>query len=207
MNILITGASGFLGSTLAKQLLEDKHNVYLLVRNNKKLNNFININQDHKQRITILEGELTEAELGLNSKMLNSLVGKIDVVYHTAAFLSFDEGKREQIFQVNVNGTRNVLEVAEKIGVNKFVHVSTAYTLGVQENGLEQLYPIDGTFTNDYEESKCKAEHLVMSYQDKFAVTIMRPAIIIGDSKTGEASTTFGLYGILRAIELLKKKV
>ncbi|MBU8906197.1 SDR family oxidoreductase [Desertibacillus haloalkaliphilus] len=207
MNILITGASGFLGSKLATKLLEQNHNVYLLVRNAKKIEHLMNRDHNNMEgQVVVLEGELTEERLGLNKSVLNQLKGKIDAIYHTAALLSFDDLKKDDVFRVNVEGTRHVLDVAKMIGVQKFIHVSTAYTLGDLVIGEETLYPETNRFNNYYEESKSKAEHLVMSYQEYFDVSVMRPAIIIGDSETGEASTTFGLYGIIRAIELLKKR-
>ncbi|WP_279401839.1 SDR family oxidoreductase [Piscibacillus salipiscarius] len=121
-------------------------------------------------------------------------------------FLSFDESERDKLFHVNVDGTQNVLKFAGLINIKRFIHVSTAYTLGTRDVGTETLYPEWQSFRNSYEETKAKAEHLVMSYKDQFDVLVMRPAIIIGDSKTGEAKTTFGLYGIIRTIQILKKK-
>ncbi|MCA1030248.1 SDR family NAD(P)-dependent oxidoreductase [Bacillus timonensis] len=207
MNILITGATGFLGTNLVKKLVQNGHLIYVLARSEKKFEELIKkIEVQHRKQVIQIQGELTKKNLGLHEDFLQSLVGEIDTIYHTAAYLSFDEEKREDLLSINIDGTKHVLEVADTLKVKKFIHVSTAYTLGTRTIGTETLYPTDSTFINSYEESKCKAEHLVMSYQNSFDVTIMRPAIIIGDSETGEAGTTFGLYGILRAIELLKKK-
>ncbi|MBO9128395.1 SDR family NAD(P)-dependent oxidoreductase [Bacillus sp. 165] len=208
MNIFITGATGFLGSSLVKKLVEENHHIYVLVRNRKRLEALLEkFDADNRKQIHVIEGDLSKEYLGIQAAVLQTLIGKIDTVYHTAAFLSFDELKREEIFEMNVQGTQYVLDLAEVLNVKKFIHVSTAYTLGARTRGEESLYPLDSTFINSYEESKCHAEHLVMSYKDVFDVTIMRPAIIIGDSQTGEADTSFGLYGILRTVELLKKRV
>jgi nucleoside-diphosphate-sugar epimerase len=208
MNIFITGATGFLGSNLIKKLVEEHHDVYVLVRNQNKIASlYKKLSVDHSKQIHVIEGELTKEYLGIHSSTLQKLMGKIDVVYHMAAFLSFDEAKREDVLEMNIRGTQHVLDLAEILKVKKFIHVSTAYTLGARTKGLEALYPLDSIFINSYEESKCHAEHLVMSYKEVMDVMIMRPAIIIGDSDTGVAETTFGLYGILRSVELLKKRV
>ncbi|WP_240620438.1 SDR family NAD(P)-dependent oxidoreductase [Peribacillus acanthi] len=208
MNIFITGATGFLGSNLVKKLVEEHHDVYVLVRNQNKLESlYKKLNVNHRNQIHVIEGELSREYLGIPSSILHKMMGKIDAIYHMAAFLSFDEEKREEVLDMNIKGTQYVLDLAEILKVKKFIHVSTAYTLGTRIKGLETLYPLDSTFINSYEESKCHAEHLVMSYKEVFDVMIMRPAIIIGDSNTGEADTTFGLYGILRTVELLKKRV
>lgn len=207
MNIFITGGTGFLGSNLIKRLVEQGHHIYALVRNVKKFEALVQtLKVEHRANVHPVEGELTKALLGVESPKLQSLIGQIDAVYHTAALLSFDENDREASFEMNIEGTKRVLDFAELVQAKTFFHVSTAYTLGNRTEGIESLYPLQSMFINSYEESKCHAEHLVMSASDRFDVMIMRPAIIIGDSETGEADTTFGLYGILRTIELLKKK-
>ncbi|UCZ52744.1 SDR family oxidoreductase [Bacillus shivajii] len=208
MNIFVTGGTGFLGSSLVKRLIEESHNVFVLVRSIKKAEALLARLESHeKDFLHIVEGDLSLEGAGVAENDLTRLIGKIDVFYHSAAYLSFDENEREKLFHINVGGTKNVLELAEALQVKKFIHVSTAYTLGNRNNGVEALYPLEETtFLNAYEESKCTAEHTVMSYQDVFDVVIMRPGIIIGDSRTGEADTTFGLYGILKAVELLKRR-
>ncbi|MDQ0254732.1 nucleoside-diphosphate-sugar epimerase [Evansella vedderi] len=207
VNVLITGGTGFVGTSLVKKLVEDRHHVYVIVRSQKKAEKLLqSLETDLKKFVYIIEGDLSLENLGLTKNKVKELAGTIDIVYHSAAFLSFDEADREKLFYINVNGTRNLLDLSETLGVQKFIHVSTAYTLGARTDGYEDLYPLDSTqFVNAYEESKCHAEHLVMKYKDSFDVMIMRPGIIIGDSNTGEADTTFGLYGVLRAVELLKK--
>lgn len=207
MNIFVTGATGFLGGYLVRNLVKDGHNVYALVRNQKKFEALISKQApEHREKIFAIEGELLKDDLRIDCTILQSLVGKIDAVYHSAAILSFDENAREISFEMNFEGTKRVLQFAEKVQAKIFIHVSTAYTLGDRTNGVEALYPIDSTFINSYEESKCHAEHLVMTHMDRFDVMIMRPAIIVGHSETGEADTTFGMYGVLRTIMLLKKK-
>ncbi|WP_188207910.1 SDR family oxidoreductase [Alkalibacillus aidingensis] len=208
MNILITGGTGFLGTILVKRLVQKQHQVYVLVRNQSKLEAlYKHFNEQERQQIKVVEGDLLDENLGISSSVLAELAKKIDAIYHTAAYLSFDEEERQRVFDINLTGTKRVLELATSLDVDKFIHVSTAYTLGEQTIGEEKLHSTNRSFVNTYEESKCHAEHLVMSYQGQMNVMIMRPAIIIGDSFTGEADTTFGLYGILRTVKLLKKKV
>ncbi|WP_100331129.1 SDR family NAD(P)-dependent oxidoreductase [Bacillus xiapuensis] len=207
MNILITGATGFLGAKLVTKLLEDGHQVYALVRNERKFSALLEkIEKTYRGHLFPVKGDLTEEYLGIDPSVRQPLIGKLDAVYHTAAILSFDERQREQSFAMNVEGTRRALDLAKLVQAKKFIQVSTAYTLGKRTEGVEALYPLDSVFTNSYEESKCHAEHVAMSYLDFFDVMIMRPAIIIGDSNTGEADTAFGLYGILRTLEVLKKR-
>lgn len=207
MNVFITGATGFLGTELVKGLVGKGHNVYLLIRSIKKASALLKkLPTVQRQRVNFIEGNLEIIRLGMTDKDVKQLANKIDIVYHTAAFLSFDETLRAEIFKTNLDGTKYVLEFAKEINVPKFIYVSTAYTLGNQTNGYERLYPLNTDFVNSYEESKCHSEHAVMGYSDLFDVAIMRPAIIVGNSITGEANTTFGLYGILKTVQLLKKR-
>lgn len=203
----MTGATGFLGTELVKGLVKEGHHVHLLIRSLKKASALLEkLPTSQRQQVNFIEGNLETTRLGMTDQDLNQLANKIDIVYHTAAFLSFDETLRAEIFKINLDGTRYVLDFAKEINVPKFIYVSTAYTLGNQTSGSEELYPLNTDFINSYEESKCLSEHLVMSYSELFDVAIMRPSIIIGNSITGEANTTFGLYGILKTVQLLKKR-
>ncbi|MET3682857.1 nucleoside-diphosphate-sugar epimerase [Alkalibacillus flavidus] len=207
MNILITGATGFLGTQLVQTLTNEQHHVYLLVRNRQKLDAlYKTLPSDKHDLVHVVEGNLLDDQLGVSQDDLHVLTDTIDVMYHTAAYLSFDEDERDRVFDINLEGTKRALNVAKLINAQTFIHVSTAYTLGEATTGYETLHPTDANFVNTYEESKCYAEHAVMNEQDKLNVMIVRPAIIIGDSETGEADTTFGLYGILRTVYLLKKR-
>lgn len=207
MNVFITGATGFLGTELVKGLVGEGHQVYLLIRSMKKANALLEhlpITQRHQ--VHFCEGNLETARLGMSNQTVQNLVGKIDIFFHTAAFLSFDESHRDEIFKTNQDGTNFCLQFAKEMNVQKFIYVSTAYTLGNQTTGQEELYSLNTRFVNSYEESKCHSEHAVMGYSDTFPVAIMRPSIIVGNSITGEANTTFGMYGILKAVQLLKKR-
>ncbi|WLR48000.1 SDR family oxidoreductase [Halobacillus litoralis] len=207
MNILITGATGFLGKQLALKLLKEEHNVYALVRSPRKAENLRQeVPSDAKGNLHIIEGDLSLKNAGVSEEQLQDLREKIDTVYHSAAFLSFDENEREKTFKVNVDGTKNVLHLAKEIDTANFYYVSTAYTLGMKRYASEQLHEKEQTFVNAYEESKCHAEHLVLSYNHALNIKIFRPSIIIGDSKTGEAETSFALYGVIRGLEILKKR-
>ncbi|PYZ98129.1 short-chain dehydrogenase [Alteribacter lacisalsi] len=209
MKILVTGASGFVGKKLTEKLLKKGHAVYALVRSEQKKKELISkIPEALQKRFSIIFGNLDSPGLGLEMEKMKELKQEgIDIVYHSAAYLSFDDREREKSFNINVEGTRHLLDFSTGIGVKRFFHVSTAYTLGMKEFAEEALHDVDGRFVNSYEESKCHAEHLVFSYRDRMDVSIFRPSIIIGDSVSGEAETTFALYGMLRSFQLFKKRM
>ena len=208
MNILLTGSTGFVGTQLTLQLLGQGHSVYALARNKKKADNLRSSVPEHLQgRLYIVEGNIAEDMAGVTNEQIDQLQGCIDTVYHIAAYLSFDDREKDQLFHINVNGTRHILELAKKINVKNFFHVSTAYTLGDQLHATEELHSLDRPFVNYYEKSKCEAEHLVFEYKDDFHINIFRPSIIVGDSKTGEAESTFALYGVIRSFQLMKRRI
>ncbi|MGF3105095.1 SDR family oxidoreductase [Rossellomorea sp. DUT-2] len=208
LNLFLTGSTGFLGGRLIKNLLQHKENeVYILVRNVEKAERLRDSFQgDEQKRLHIFQGDITIPNAGLSKDDLEWLTGKIDAVYHLAALVKFDLELRDELFAANYDGTKHILELASLLQVKKFYYVSTAYTVGKLNKGVEELYPTDGEFHNPYEESKVKSEHLVYSYRNKMDVSIFRPAIIVGDSKTGEADSQFTLYGFMRALGVFKRK-
>ncbi|MEI5908827.1 SDR family oxidoreductase [Bacillus spongiae] len=209
MNLFLTGSTGFLGGKLIKNLLQNKiDQVFILVRNREKAEKLrASFEHELQSKIHILKGDVTLPNAGLSHEEIESLTGKIDGIYHLAALVKFDLDLREELFTINYDGTKNILELAERLKVRKFYYVSTAYTVGKSSMGVEKLYQMDNEFNNPYEESKAKAEHLVFSYQEKMDVSIFRPAIIVGDSKNGEADSQFTLYGFMRALDVFKRKV
>lgn len=208
MNIFLTGATGFLGGRLIRNLLEEGHSVYLLARNIGKANNLKDgLPPSLQDQVTILQGDIVEKNFGLSAELLAGLNKKMDIFYHLAALVKFDHHLRDILMEMNYQGTKNALDVARLINVPKFIHVSTAYTVGVSNAGQEKLYDLQQDFNNPYEESKSLAEHEVMKYKDMMDISIFRPAIIVGDSKTGEADSNFTLYGFMRGLELFKRKL
>ncbi|MGD7043454.1 SDR family NAD(P)-dependent oxidoreductase [Jeotgalibacillus proteolyticus] len=208
MNIMITGATGFVGTKLVKSLLKDGHTLFPLVRSEKKKSAILaSLTPEEAKRVHPVYGDVTKEMLGVNAADQKNLLGQLHILYHTAAFLSFDPDDREKTFFVNVQGTKHAIDFAHKIRIPSFFHISTAYTLGLDHYGKETIHSLSRMFVNDYEESKCQAEHLVWQERDALQVSIFRPAIIVGDSNTGEADTTFALYGLLKAVALVKKLI
>lgn len=207
MNVFVTGATGFLGTVLIKRLAGKGHTVYTLIRNRERAEDWLDgLPKKTQEAVRFVEGDVMKPLAGLQESQIDALKGTIDTVIHSAAYLSFDASERERVLESNFEGTKGLLDAAERLGVRQFLHVSTAYTLGMDDVGVETLYETKGReFVNAYEESKCHAEHEVLSRQDRFCVAILRPAIIVGDSETGEADSTFGLYGVMRAVELMKR--
>ncbi|MDR7074600.1 SDR family NAD(P)-dependent oxidoreductase [Fictibacillus barbaricus] len=206
MNIFLTGATGFLGGRLIQNLAREGHTLYVLARNLQKAEELLKKTAGFKGEVHVIKGDITVPNLGIDKESEKELTQNIDVFYHMAALVKFDQDLKDELFAINYEGTKHALDAAKKFGVSHFYYVSTAYTLGKEEFAKEELHPLSSSFNNPYEESKCKAEHLCMEYQHFFHITILRPAIIIGDSKTGEADSKFTLYGLMRSLEVFKKR-
>lgn len=184
------------------------HHLYILARNRKKAERLKDsFTKEEQHRVHLITGDITLPSFGMEEERISSLAGKIDCFYHSAALVKFDESLRDELFAINYEGTKHALELAKKLQVPKFFYVSTAYTVGKRHTGVEDLYPEDESYHNPYEESKVKAEHLVFSYGDEMDVSIFRPSIIVGDSKTGEADSEFTLYGFMRALDIFRRRV
>ncbi|MDS9473088.1 SDR family oxidoreductase [Sporosarcina pasteurii] len=209
MTIFLTGSTGFLGGKLLNNLLQSTdHTLYVLVRNFERAERTIRKLPDGSaERIRLFKGDITQENCGLSQADIEEIKGNVDIVYHLAALVKFDEALRDELFSINYDGTRQVLELAKQLGVSKFYYISTAYTIGKHDYGVEKLYPIEAKGHNPYEESKVKSEHLAFSYANDFDVSIFRPSIIVGDSNTGEADSEFTLYGFMRALDVFKRRI
>jgi nucleoside-diphosphate-sugar epimerase len=209
LTIFLTGSTGFLGGKLLNNLLETtNHSLFVLVRDMEKAEKLVaGLSGNAANRIKLLRGNITEPLCGLSNDAIQDLKGNVDLFYHIAALVKFDEELREEIFAVNYNGTKNALELAKIFEVKQFLYISTAYTVGKRAHGVESLYPIDADIHNPYEESKVKSEHLALSYSNTMDVSIFRPSIIVGDSETGEADSEFTLYGFMRALDVFKRRI
>lgn len=209
LTVFLTGTTGFLGGKLLTNLLQTtNHKLFVLVRDIKKAKQLVaELPEGADKRIHILSGDITKKNCGLNDKEIQELTGKVQLFYHLAALVKFDEELRDELFSINYDGTQNALGLAKLLSVQKFFYISTAYTVGKHDHGVEELYPIDATGHNPYEESKVKSEHLVFSYSTDMDVSIFRPSIIVGDSETGEADSEFTLYGFMRALDVFKRRV
>lgn len=152
--------------------------------------------------VHLYEGDITEPDLGLASAVDDpDLLSSVDEVYHLAAVydLSVDADVAEA---VNVRGTEHVLDVAERLGVDRFHYVSTCYVSGRYDGVFTHDHLREGqSFNNQYEASKHRAEVAVRKRMaDGFPATVYRPAIAVGDSRTGETDKLDGPYNLLRLL-------
>ena len=209
--VLLTGATGFVGMELLARYLErTDRRVYVLVRGANErdvtarvedtLLCLFGAGHPYSRRVVAVRGDLTCPDLGLGSRR-DQLAERVSEVVHGAASVSFQLGL-EDLRQVNVEGTRQVLEFAERAdargGLRRFSYISTAYVAGEHAGCFsEDDLDVGQRFRNAYEQSKFEAEHLVAGAC--LPVTVLRPSIIVGERETGWTQSFNVLYWPLRA--------
>jgi len=167
MKIAVTGGSGFIGNHLVKKLVSEGHEIKVLVRKTS------NTRLLGKLGVTLTIGDVMDKE------SVESLVNNAEMVYHLAAQVY--TGSRDEFWNVNLQGTENMLEACLNGGIGKFVHVSTIKVMGSIKNppGDEcHLY----NPTSPYDRSKCEAEKMALRYHREHGlpVTIVRPTVVYG---------------------------
>jgi len=219
--IFVTGATGFIGSHLAARLLDAGHYVSVLARGSRSVSAQSRVEEvlrdvgiSRLQNVKVFEGDISLPDLGLTEAAKKEISASTDEVWHCAASLSFQQEDRAEIFRMNVDGTRHVLELLKLTRARRIHHVSTAYIAGNRPDiALETEINVGQTFKNPYEESKCKAEMMIAEEQRKgtIAASVYRPSIVIGDSQSGRATHFHGVYAFIRALwaslERLRRRI
>lgn len=193
----VTGYPGFIGKRLVKHLaLENPDGHIALLVQPKFVKEATAYAAKLKgAKIEILAGDIVDMHLGLSGGEYQRLTRQTTHVFHLAA-ISYLGMPREVARKVNVEGTRNVLEMARACPkLERFVHYSTCYVSGDRVGVIaEDELDVGQSFRNAYEETKFQAEQLVQKAKAKLPVTIIRPSTVVGDSKSGEIDRFEGPY-------------
>ncbi|HYV12119.1 MAG TPA: SDR family oxidoreductase [Pyrinomonadaceae bacterium] len=200
----ITGFPGFIANRLLERLARQDCDFILLVqpallgRARAEIARIAPLSGRDVDQFTFVEGDISEPRLALSAADLDLVQQQTTRVFHLAAV--YDLAVPEPLaMRVNAGGTRNVVELARKLPrLRQFHHVSTCYVAGKREGViLETELRHDAGYRNYYEESKYLAELEVESAKSDLPVTIHRPAVVCGDSKTGETGKYDGVYYLI----------
>lgn len=204
--ILFTGFPGFLGSELVARVLRRggtdvvaclvQHKFLELAR--ARAAEIVAKEGIAPERLRLVEGDITLPDLGLTDAA--ALQAEVVEIFHLAAVYDL-EVRRDVAMRVNVEGTRNVLDFAERCPrLRRLQYVSTCYVSGRYEGEFREEDLEKGqAFNNYYEETKHLAELEVRARMAKgLPATIYRPAIVVGDSTTGATQKYDGPYFVMQ---------
>jgi thioester reductase-like protein len=213
-DVLLTGATGFVGMELLARYLErsDRRVVALVRAESHEAararvdgvleNLFGPCAREHQHRVHAVAADMTAPGLGLSERERVGLAERVTTIVHSAASVSFTLGL-DEARHINLEGTRRMLELAELArehgGLDCYGHVSTAFVAGTHPGGFAECDLDFGQgFHNSYEQSKFEAEQLVRAHSE-LPFTIMRPSIVVGDRNNGWTAAFNVLYWPLRA--------
>jgi nucleoside-diphosphate-sugar epimerase len=208
-HLLLTGCTGLLGQYLLRDLLLEGVAVAALIRSRKDEPAAERLEQvvGHWEgelarplpRPVCLEGDITRPGLGLSDPARAWVARHCGSVLHNAASLTFvGKDRAKDPWLSNMTGTAHVLDLCKRAGLGELHYVSTAYVCGLRTGvNHEDEFDHAQQFRNDYENSKFGAEKLARSADHLDRLTVYRPAIIVGDSRTGYTTTYHGLYAYL----------
>ena len=167
MRVLLTGGSGFLGSFVAELLSAEGHTVRALVRPRSERKVL-----DKLPRLELAPGAIEDrASLG-------AAVDGVDAVVHVAGIVK--ARRPADFFEVNTQGTKNLLEASIRQGVGRFVYVSSLAAVGPSLDGTPVPDDAEPRPVTQYGRSKLEAERAVLQAKDKLHVTVLRPPLIYG---------------------------
>jgi thioester reductase-like protein len=198
---LVTGFPAFTAKRMIRKILdrEPEGRLYLLVRPKFRVaaEEFLASLDapEARTRVTCLEGDVCDMDLGLAGGEYRALAEEVTAIYHLAA-IYYTGVKRDLAERVNIEGTRSILELAgECKRLRRLAYFSTAEVSGSRVGViLEEELDADQGFRNSYEETKFRAERLVQEASRRLPVTVLRPGVIVGDSRTGEIDKFDGPY-------------
>jgi thioester reductase-like protein len=214
--IFLTGFPGFIAERLAERLASAETQVLLLVQPQflqKAMRDVEKVSDKTgtpPENFVLVEGDITKPELGMSAEDAGYVRREATSVFHLAAI--YDLAVAEDVARkVNLEGTRNIGEFAGSIkNLRRYNYVSTCYVAGKREGPIgEDELRHDTGFRNHYEETKYLAEVEVEKLKAELPVTIYRPAVVCGDSQTGETAKYDGFYYLItylrKAPHLLSK--
>jgi thioester reductase-like protein len=182
-SILLTGATGALGSMLLQRLSREGYEVVCLVRAKSRNEAGARIRAIVGDRINVkaVRGDITEPRCGISDTDRELLVGRVKRILHCAASINFQDKNATQL--ANIAGVMHMLELTDLLGASHVLHVSTAYVIGDAPYLAERSLAVGQRWRNPYEESKFAGESLVRGWEHKRdgrRFTIFRPSVLIG---------------------------
>ncbi len=208
---IITGATGFIGSAIAKRLLTKGANLILIIRGTKidvtkKIEKILtDLEGDYKSKITTLNTDISSLHQFLTDTNFAGMPKTVDGIIHLAANLSFRSKDKKEVFNTNFSGTKQVVWLARRLDATLY-QFSTAYVHGKRKGRLLEDELIETNFNNPYEESKFLTEkYLREEVKTGLSCIFLRPSIVIRKQIPKDFNSPFGYYSVVQSIYHLHK--
>jgi NAD(P)-dependent dehydrogenase (short-subunit alcohol dehydrogenase family) len=204
LSYFVTGATGFIGRHLVERLLErDDGDIHVLVREGsaEKLDKLIE-GWGNPERVKRVTGDLSEPMLGVDEETRERLKG-VEHFFHLAAMydMAADESQNALL---NVGGTQNAIDLANALEAGVFHHASSIAIAGKYKGFFtEDMFDEGQPLEHPYHQTKFQAEKAVRENVNG-AWRVYRPAIVVGNSKTGEMDKIDGPYYFFKAIQKVR---
>ena len=207
--IFLTGFPGFIAERLVKRLANQNVKFFLLVQTSfiekaaRDVERFASETAVPRENFVLVEGDITQKNLGIGEKDLKIIRAETTDVFHLAAVYDLAVAK-DLAFRVNVEGTKNVNELVKTLpNLRRYNYISTCYVAGGRPGEiLETELEHDALFRNFYEETKYLAEVEVERLKSEIPTTIFRPSVVVGDSETGETAKYDGIYYLINYLKI-----
>ncbi len=185
MKYFVTGATGFVGSHVTRQLREAGHEVVVSVRNPAKAKDLVDLG------VTVHQGDVTDKE------SMRSPMQGVDGVFHIAGWYKVGVKDKSEGEKINIQGTRNVLELMKESGIAKGVYTSTlAVNSDTHSKLVDESYHFTGHHLSEYDRTKWVAHYEVADpmIAAGLPLVIVMPGVIYGPEDTSSIRTTFIQY-------------
>lgn len=202
--VFLTGFPGFIAGRLVQRLASAGARLILLVqpslmaRAREEVGRIARQTDASPDKFTLLEGDITRSNLGLSPADYDTAKNEATILFHLAAI--YDLAVDSELAKlVNVEGTKHVNDFARAIrNLRCYHYISTCYVAGKRKGLIrDDELRHDAGFRNHYEETKYLAELSVDALKSELPLTIHRPAVVCGDSKTGETAKYDGIYYLI----------
>lgn len=204
MSYFVTGATGFIGRNLVEELVDHRDGpIFVLVRRSSLPRIEALMRQWGSSRVQPVVGDLSQPGLGVDADWITEHAGSIDHFFHLAAIydMTADDATNDAM---NVDGTRNALDLAERLRAGCFHQVSSVAAAGDYQGVFdESMFEEGQPLPSPYHRTKYESEKLV---RDESAVPwrVYRPAIVVGDSQHGAMDKVDGPYYFFPLIKRMR---